>query len=132
SDTAGTEDSGAESDTAGTEDSGAEDGSADAAVAQIPTAVFEAEEGSHVLAAGGGVVTRITADSTGGLVLIIDHRNGYVTSYHNAGTALVNAGDSVWRGDELFLIGEDNTLLAFRVRMNDTWLNPEEVIELGG
>ncbi|MBR0172450.1 MAG: peptidoglycan DD-metalloendopeptidase family protein [Lachnospiraceae bacterium] len=132
SDSADTEDAAGESDSAGTEDTAGESDPAGKADVQIPTAVFEAQEGSSVLAAGGGVVTRITADGTGGLVLTIDHRNGYVTSYHNAGTALVNVGDSVWRGDELFQIGEENTLFAFRVRMNDTWLDPEEIIELGG
>ena len=71
-----------------------------------PVALFSAEAGTRVLAAGGGAVTRVTEDDVYGYRVMIDHRNGYQSIYRCAGEPQVAVGITVMRGDTLFVVEE--------------------------
>ena len=73
---------------------------------RIPVALFSAEAGTRVIAAGGGVVTRVVEDAAYGYLVMIDHRNGYQSVYRCAGEPQVSVSNTVLRGDTLFVVEE--------------------------
>ena len=97
-----------------------------------PIVVFAAGEGSNVIASGSGTVTSVTTDAKFGNVITIDHGNGYVSIYRNSGNPLVSEGDSIDRGDILFVVGEDNTSLGYQIQQDENFINPETLIEING
>ncbi|WP_029231991.1 murein hydrolase activator EnvC family protein [Butyrivibrio sp. VCB2006] len=94
--------------------------------------IFAAGEGSNVIASGSGTVTTVTSDAKFGNLISIDHGNGYVSIYRNSGNPLVSEGDSIDRGDILFVVGEDNTTLGYQIQQDDEYINPETLIEING
>ena len=64
--------------------------------------------------------------------VIIDHGNGYVTTYRNQGTPIVEEGSEVVKGVALFLVGEDNTETGYSIRKDDSYVDPMEMIEIKG
>ena len=126
--------------------------------------LFVPAEDSYVRASGTGIVTRINADPNFGMMLLIDHGNGYSSIYRTNGTVLVSVGDSVMRGDRLFAYGtqasgtdgeteeeteetpapnpaededtqdtaQEERLFGYQIQLNDDYLDPAEMIELGG
>ncbi|MBP7349224.1 MAG: peptidoglycan DD-metalloendopeptidase family protein [Butyrivibrio sp.] len=97
-----------------------------------PILVFTAGAGSQVVASGDGTVVTVTADSKYGNCITIDHGNGYISIYRNKGDSLVKAKDTVKRGDPLIVIGKSNTTLGYQIQYNDTYIDPESMIEING
>lgn len=97
-----------------------------------PVLVFKGTEGNMVVAAGNGVVTAIEPDTEYGTKVVIDHGNGYCSIYRNEGEARVKEGDEVVRGATLFIIGEDNTKLGYQITLEETYINPEDIVEING
>ena len=64
--------------------------------------------------------------------VIIDHGNGYVTTYRNLGSPIVEEGSQVVKGVALFLVGEDNTETGYSIRKDDSYVDPLELIEIKG
>lgn len=86
-------------------------------------------EGSSVFATADGVVKEISdKNSTLGKTIVIDHGNGYQTSYSHLLEALVKKGQQVNRGDVIALSGNSGLSLAphlhYEVRYNDIRVNP--------
>lgn len=86
-------------------------------------------EGSSVFATADGVVKEISdKNSTLGKTIIIDHGNGYQTSYSHLLESLVKRGQQVNRGDVIALSGNSGLSLAphlhYEVRYNDMRVNP--------
>lgn len=86
-------------------------------------------EGSSVFATADGVVKEISdKNSTLGKTIIIDHGNGYQTSYSHLLESLVRKGQQVNRGDVIALSGNSGLSLAphlhYEVRYNDMRVNP--------
>lgn len=66
---------------------------------------FAAKAGSDVIAAAGGVVTFAGRRGGYGLMVEINHGNGYKTRYAHHQEITVNVGDIVRRGDTIALVG---------------------------
>lgn len=70
-------------------------------------------EGSRVFATADGRVKEVSSkSSTAGLTVVIDHGNGFETSYHHLGKINVKRGQEVRRGDIIALSGNTGLSLA--------------------
>ena len=86
-------------------------------------------EGSSIFATADGVVKEISdKNSTLGKTDIIDHGNGYQTSYSHLLSVGVRRGQKVQRGDIIALSGNSGLALAphlhYEVRYNDIRIDP--------
>ena len=86
-------------------------------------------EGSSVFATADGVVQEISdKNSTLGKTIVIDHGNGYKTSYSHLLSTLVRRGQKVQRGDVIALTGNSGLSLAphlhYEVRYNGMRVDP--------
>ncbi len=97
-----------------------------------PIVMFTAGEGSNVIASGTGTVLSVTTDAKFGNMVSIDHGNGYISIYRNAGDPLVTEGSSIDKGDIIFVVGEDNTSLGYQLQQDGKYIDPEELIEING
>ncbi|MBQ1981493.1 MAG: peptidoglycan DD-metalloendopeptidase family protein [Alistipes sp.] len=90
---------------------------------------YTVAEGSSVFATADGVVMEISdKSSTLGKTIIIDHGNGYKTSYSHLLSVGVRRGQKVQRGDIIALSGNSGLSLAphlhYEVRYNDLRIDP--------
>lgn len=86
-------------------------------------------EGSSIFATADGVVKEISdKNSTLGKTIVIDHGNGYQTSYSHLLSVGVRRGQRVQRGDIIALSGNSGLSLAphlhYEVRYNDLRVDP--------
>ena len=86
-------------------------------------------EGSSIFATADGTVKEISdKSSTLGKTIVIDHGNGYKTSYSHLLSTLVRKGQKVQRGDIIVLSGNSGLSLAphlhYEVRYNDLRIDP--------
>ena len=86
-------------------------------------------EGSSIFATADGTVKEISdKSSTLGKTIVIDHGNGYKTSYSHLLSPLVRKGQKVQRGDIIALSGNSGLSLAphlhYEVRYNDLRIDP--------
>lgn len=85
-------------------------------------------EGSRVFATADGRVKEISTRSTAGQTIVIDHGNGFETSYSHLGKILVRRSESVQRGDIIALSGNSGLSLAphlhYEVRHNGMRQDP--------
>ena len=86
-------------------------------------------EGSSVFATADGTVREVSdKNSTMGKTIVIDHGNGYRTSYSHLLSTLVRRGQKVQRGDVIALTGNSGLSLAphlhYEVRYNDLRVDP--------
>lgn len=94
--------------------------------------IFVAAEGTKVVATAPGTVKEIREAEGEVSYVIIDHGNGYVTTYRNLGSPIVEEGSQVVKGVALFLVGEDNTETGYSIRKDDEYVDPLEMIEIKG
>ena len=93
-----------------------------------------ADAGTQVLAAADGKVYTTYADDTMGTTVVIQHENGYVTTYSSLGEQLsVATGDTVKLGQAIGVVGNTALLesahgdhLHFSVTYNDEPMDPAE------
>lgn len=90
---------------------------------------YTVPEGTHVFATADGVVRDVATRSTGsGRTVVIDHGNGYRTTYSHLGTSRVRPGDRVRRGDVIALTGNTGLSLAphlhYEVRKDGLRVDP--------
>lgn len=97
-----------------------------------PGCIFDASDGSTVVATAAGTVTEITEDEDNGNTVVIDHGNGYITIYTNKGDAMVKKGDEVSQGTTLFIIGDGNTELRYQISKEGIYIDPLDVIQIDG
>lgn len=86
-------------------------------------------EGSSIFATADGVVKEVSdKNSTLGKTIIIDHGNGYQTSYSHLLSVGVKRGQKVQRGDIIALSGNSGLSLAphlhYEIRYNDMRIDP--------
>jgi murein DD-endopeptidase MepM/ murein hydrolase activator NlpD len=88
-----------------------------------------APTGTPVLASDSGFVVFAGWDTTGfGKLIVLDHGNGYATTYGHLDVFAVAAGDSVRKGQLIGRVGNTGRStgphLDFRIRQNSVWRNP--------
>lgn len=94
--------------------------------------VFVAAEGLNAISSGPGTVLEVIAEQGEPAVISIDHGNGYVSVYRNAGAPAVETGSTVDKGAELFTIGENNMEIGYSISKDGNYLDPMEIIEIKG
>ena len=87
-------------------------------------------EGSRVFATADGVVRDVALrNSTSGQTVVIDHGNGYETSYSHLSKINVRKGQTVRRGDIIALSGDTGLSLAphlhYEVRLDGMRVDPQ-------
>ena len=89
-----------------------------------------------IIAADGGVVTQVNTEGWGGgygLYVIVDHGNGYTTSYSHCSEILVTVGQRVAQGEVIAKVGNTGNSygphLHFEIRLNGTAYDPLPYIE---
>ena len=90
---------------------------------------YAVPEGTRIFATADGIVKEVKGkNSTSGITVIIDHRNGYTTSYSHLQSVKVKRGRRVQRGDIIALSGNSGLSLAphlhYEVRYNGVRVNP--------
>ena len=89
---------------------------------------FAGAPGTQVLSVADGVVSFAGRDGSFGKLVEITHGNGYVTRYAHNSTILVEAGQTVRRGDPIALMGSTGrstgTHLHFEVLRDGRPVNP--------
>ena len=88
-------------------------------------------EGSSIVATGGGTVSAVADDKKYGKRIEVDHGNGYISIYRNAGDAMVREGDEVIQGSILYVVAGNNTL-GYQIKQDDKYIDPEEIAEIDG
>lgn len=86
-------------------------------------------EGTRIFATADGVVREVKGkNSTSGITVVIDHENGYTTTYSHLEATKVEEGQRVQRGDIIALSGNSGLSLAphlhYEVRYNDMRVDP--------
>ena len=77
-------------------------------------------------------MTAVEEDPLYGKVVEIDHGNGYVSYYRNAGAAKVAVGDNVTRGTVLFVVGANNIMIGFQITLDGQYIDPAIVVDIAG
>ena len=89
---------------------------------------YTVPEGSRVFATAAGRVKEIATRSTAGRTIVIDHGNGYETSYSHLLAVNVRRGQEVRRGDIIGLSGNTGLSIAphlhYEVRHNGMRVDP--------
>lgn len=93
-----------------------------------------APSGTTISASDGGTVVYAGSRNSYGLLVIIDHGNGYKTYYSHCNSISVNLGDNVSQGQSIATVGRTGnatgTHIHFEVRVNDKCMNPANYVAL--
>ncbi len=96
---------------------------------------INAERGTPILAAAKGRVIYAGRRSGYGLMIEIDHGNGYVTRYGHASKLLAQRGEQVTRGEVVAQVGNTGIAtsphLHYEVRINGRAVNPMNYVVAG-
>lgn len=98
---------------------------------------FAAQEGTEVMAAKEGIVVASGFDPSAGNYIILEHANGYYTSYFHLSKGLLLLGETSQQGQVIGLVGStgDSTgpHLHFGISRNmwSEYINPSNVMIIG-
>ena len=94
---------------------------------------FAGAEGSGVIAVGAGVVSFAGERAGYGILVEVNHGNGYITRYGHNQATLVRVGDTIRKGQRLALMGSSGRSpgphVHFEVLLNGSPVNPSQYIE---
>lgn len=97
---------------------------------------FQADPGTPILAAAGGVVVVQEYHAAYGNMVEIDHGNGLITRYAHASATFVKKGDLVKRGQKIAAVGSTGRStgphLHFEVLADGTPQDPQKFLVTGG
>lgn len=96
------------------------------------TLILQASAGNAVVTVGTGIVETIEPDDQYGTKLVMDHQNGYRSIYYNQGIPLVKEGETLGKRYILFLVGEENLVLAYQIMNEEEYIDPKEIMEISG
>jgi len=97
-----------------------------------PICVFDASIGSAVVATASGKVTAVKDDAEYVHSIWVDHGNGYITIYRNAGEPRVQVGDSVVCGTALYIIEERKEEMGYQMMLDNQYINPMDLLSING
>jgi murein DD-endopeptidase MepM/ murein hydrolase activator NlpD len=96
---------------------------------------FRGAVGAPIHAANRGVVALVGDFFLAGNVVYIDHGGGVVTAYFHLSKALVAAGDTVQRGQQIGLVGSTGRVtgphLHWSARYGTVTVNPLDLVSIG-
>lgn len=96
---------------------------------------FQADTGTAILAAAGGVVVAQEPHPAYGNMVEVDHGNGLVTRYAHASRTLVRKGDLVKRGQKIAEVGSTGRStgphLHFEVLLDGIAQDPQKFLNAG-
>lgn len=98
----------------------------------VPICVFDASIGSAVVATASGKVTAVKDDADYVHSIWVDHGNGYITIYRNAGEPRVQVGDSVVCGTALYIIEERKEEMGYQMMKDNQYINPMDLLSING
>lgn len=88
--------------------------------------------GTTIKAAGAGKVTEASYSKTQGNFIVINHGNGFTTTYMHCKKLNVSVGDRVDKGDKIATVGNTGTStgshLHFEIRLYGEPINPKTMI----
>jgi murein DD-endopeptidase MepM/ murein hydrolase activator NlpD len=94
---------------------------------------FAARQGASVLSVAAGIVSDVGERFGYGLLVEINHGNGYVTRYGHNDTALVTVGERVRKGQAVAQVGDSGRSTGphvhFEVLLNGRTVNPHEYVQ---
>ena len=94
--------------------------------------VFNAQEGTLVVATANGTVMAVNDDPVYGHNVWVDHGNGYVTIYRNQGEVKVEQGKTVTQGTTLMLITDSDSKLGYQMMKDGEYVDPMEMLNISG
>ena len=97
-----------------------------------PMCIFTATGEAMVVATAEGTVIAVNADAEYEQNVWIDHGNGYVTIYRNAGKIKVKQGETVTQGTTLFLIEDKEDKLGYQMMKDGVYINPTDMLAING
>ena len=96
---------------------------------------FAARRGADVITVAAGIVTSAGERNGYGIMVEINHGNGYVTRYGHNSKVLVQPGDRVLKGQRIALVGSTGRSTGphvhFEVLKNKEVVNPAQYIRAG-
>jgi len=96
---------------------------------------FQAETGTDILAAAGGIVVTQEKHPAYGNMVEIDHGNDLITRYAHASAVFVKKGDLVKRGQKIAAVGNTGRStgphLHFEVLVSGVPQNPQKFLQAG-
>jgi murein DD-endopeptidase MepM/ murein hydrolase activator NlpD len=94
---------------------------------------FAARQGANVQSVAAGIVSDVGERFGYGLLVEINHGNGYLTRYGHNDTALVTVGERVRKGQAVALVGDSGRSTGphvhFEVLLNGRTVNPYQYIQ---
>lgn len=94
---------------------------------------FAARQGANVMSVAAGIVSDVGERFGYGLLVEINHGNGYVTRYGHNDTALVAVGDRIRKGQAIALVGDSGRSTGphvhFEVLLNGRTVNPHQYVQ---
>lgn len=97
---------------------------------------FQADTGTPILAAAGGVVVTQEYHAAYGNMIEVDHGNQLITRYAHASRTLVKQGDIVRRGQKIGEVGTTGRStgphLHFEVLVQGVFQDPQKFLNAGG
>ena len=94
--------------------------------------VFNTIIGTAVVASGDGTVVLCSEDDAFGTQVVIDHGNGSQSVYRCPGSVKVRQGDVLARGEVLFVITEEDSLIAYEILRNGEAIEPMDIMDVQG
>jgi murein DD-endopeptidase MepM/ murein hydrolase activator NlpD len=97
---------------------------------------FRGKRGEKIYATGAGVVTMAHRNGNYGNYVLIDHGNGYTSSFAHLDRFLVKQGDRIERGQLIGMVGSSGratgTHLHYEVCLNNKPINPAKLMKVAG
>ncbi len=91
-----------------------------------------APSGTPIKAAGAGYVVQSSYNGSSGNFIVINHGNGFVTTYMHNSKNIVHVGRSVKKGEIIGKVGSTGTAtgphLHFQVTYNGSPFNPQQIL----
>ena len=97
-----------------------------------PICLFHSSIGGAVVATASGKVTSIKDDADFVHSIWIDHGNGYITVYRNAGKPRVSEGNTVSYGTTLYIIEEKKEDVGYQMMKDGAYINPMDMLKING
>lgn len=91
--------------------------------------VFSALEGSVIVATASGSVISVDSDPNYNNQIVIDHGNGYITTYRTNALIKVAFGDMVRKNDMIAVVTESEGFVAYEITKDGVLIDPYSMMQ---